>query len=44
MTSSRLGLVDFIKMIRDNGVDEAKASDEDVELVAGFRGLPGVRV
>jgi hypothetical protein len=31
-TSSRLRLVDFIKIIRENGVDEATASDEDVEL------------
>ena len=32
-TSSRLGLVDLIKMLRENGVEEARASDEDVELV-----------
>ena len=31
-TSSRLRLVDFIKIIRENGLDEATASDEDVEI------------
>lgn len=30
---SRLGLIDFIELLRNNGIDEDNAPDEDVELV-----------
>ena len=40
-TSSRLRLVDFIKIIRENGVDEATASDEDFELAFSKRASMG---